>query len=149
MPRCVRRRGGLWRAGLFDGSHWLLSFSPELFLALKDGAATVKPMKGTRPRGRDAAEDAALVAELAASVKDRAENLMIVDLMRNDLSRVAEPGAVRVDRALRGRELSHGAPDGLDRARAAAAPARARWTWCARCSPAARSPARPRSARWN
>jgi len=82
---------------VFDGSHWLLSFSPELFFALRDGAAMVKPMKGTRPRGRDAAEDAALAAELAGSVKDRAENLMIVDLMRNDLSRVAEPGTVRVE----------------------------------------------------
>ncbi|HNN55636.1 MAG TPA: aminodeoxychorismate synthase component I, partial [Novosphingobium sp.] len=81
-----------------DGSHWLLSCSPELFFALKDGAATVKPMKGTRPRGRDEAEDAAFAAELAASDKDRAENLMIVDLMRNDLSRVAEAGSVRVDK---------------------------------------------------
>ena len=84
-----------------DGSHWLLSFSPELFVALqaKDGrwTVTVKPMKGTRRRGRDAAEDAALAAELAASPKDRAENLMIVDLMRNDLSRVAAPGSVRVE----------------------------------------------------
>ncbi|MFT4027292.1 MAG: aminodeoxychorismate synthase component I [Novosphingobium sp.] len=84
---------------IHDGSHWLLSFSPELFLALKDGNATVKPMKGTRRRGRDAAEDAALAAELATSPKDRAENLMIVDLMRNDLSRVAEPGSVIVDQA--------------------------------------------------
>ncbi|MFM5884302.1 MAG: aminodeoxychorismate synthase component I [Novosphingobium sp.] len=83
---------------LFDGSHWLLSLSPELFFALKDGTARVKPMKGTRPRGRDAAADAQLKDELAASAKDRAENLMIVDLMRNDLSRVAEAGSVKVDR---------------------------------------------------
>jgi para-aminobenzoate synthetase/4-amino-4-deoxychorismate lyase len=82
-----------------DGAQWLLSFSPELFFALKDGAATVKPMKGTRPRGRTPAEDLALAGELAASVKDRAENLMIVDLMRNDLSRIAEPGSVRVEDA--------------------------------------------------
>ena len=84
---------------LFDGSHWLLSFSPELFFAERDGAAMVKPMKGTRPRGRDAAEDAALKAELAASEKDRAENLMIVDLLRNDLSRVAKAGSVKVENA--------------------------------------------------
>lgn len=83
---------------VFDGSHWLLSFSPELFFAERDRAAMVKPMKGTRPRGRDAASDAALAAELAQSVKDRAENLMIVDLLRNDLSRVAEAGSVRVER---------------------------------------------------
>lgn len=82
---------------LFDGTHWLLSFSPELFFAERDGAAIAKPMKGTRPRGRDEAEDAALRDELSASEKDRAENLMIVDLIRNDLSRVAEAGSVKVD----------------------------------------------------
>ena len=84
---------------VFDGSHWLLSFSPELFFAERDGAALVKPMKGTRPRGRIAAEDAALKAELEASEKDRAENLMIVDLLRNDLSRVAVAGSVKVESA--------------------------------------------------
>src|SRR5687768_9410576 len=85
--------GGL----IFDGSDWLLSFSPELFFSLKGRAAKSKPMKGTRPRGRTEAEDRALAAELAASVKDKAENLMIVDLIRNDLSRVAEAGSVRVE----------------------------------------------------
>ncbi len=82
---------------VFDGTHWLLSFSPELFAALSEGEAKVKPMKGTRPRSEDPAADAALAEELATSVKDKAENLMIVDLMRNDLSRVAVPGSVRVD----------------------------------------------------
>ena len=82
---------------VFDGAHWLLSLSPELFVSLKDGEAKAKPMKGTRPRGGDSAADEALAGELAASVKDKAENLMIVDLMRNDLSRVAEAGSVRVD----------------------------------------------------
>ena len=83
---------------VFDGTHWLLSCSPELFFAERDGAALVKPMKGTRPRGQNQAEDVALAAELAASEKDRAENLMIVDLLRNDLSRVAEAGSVRVEK---------------------------------------------------
>ncbi|MDZ4308569.1 aminodeoxychorismate synthase component I [Allopontixanthobacter sp.] len=82
---------------VFDGAHWLLSLSPELFFSLRGGEAKVKPMKGTRPRGQDAGTDAALAQELAGSVKDRAENLMIVDLMRNDLSRVAEAGSVQVD----------------------------------------------------
>ncbi|MEE4199750.1 aminodeoxychorismate synthase component I [Erythrobacter sp.] len=83
---------------VFDGSHWLLSFSPELFVASDEtGEAKAKPMKGTRPRGGDAAADEALRGELATSVKDKAENLMIVDLMRNDLARVAEPGSVRVE----------------------------------------------------
>ncbi len=83
---------------VFDGSDWLLSFSPELFVALDpEGKAKAKPMKGTRPRGTDTETDAALAKELSESVKDKAENLMIVDLIRNDLSRVAIPGSVRVD----------------------------------------------------
>ena len=94
-PAAAAGHGGV----VFDGTHWLLSFSPELFFALRGGAATVKPMKGTRPRGRDAQTDRRLTADLAASPKDRAENLMIVDLMRNDLSRVAVPGTVRVEDA--------------------------------------------------
>ncbi|MDD3798549.1 MAG: aminodeoxychorismate synthase component I [Novosphingobium sp.] len=92
-PKAAAGYGGV----VFDGSHWLLSFSPELFVSLKGSSAKVKPMKGTRPRGRDAVEDHALATELAGSEKDRAENLMIVDLMRNDLSRVCEAGSVRVD----------------------------------------------------
>ena len=84
---------------VFDGDRWLLSLSPELFVSLKGREAKVKPMKGTRPRAVDEAEDRALRDELAASEKDRAENLMIVDLLRNDLSRVAEPGSVRVEDA--------------------------------------------------
>ena len=92
-PTAAAGYGGV----IFDGSHWLLSFSPELFFSLKGSAAKVKPMKGTRPRGGTPAEDAALAADLASSVKDKAENLMIVDLMRNDLSRVAVPGSVRVE----------------------------------------------------
>lgn len=82
---------------IFDGSHWLLSLSPELFFSLKDNAIKVKPMKGTRPRSEDRQEDAALAADLANSEKDKAENLMILDLMRNDLSRVAEAGSVTVE----------------------------------------------------
>jgi para-aminobenzoate synthetase / 4-amino-4-deoxychorismate lyase len=94
----IRPVAGAGYGGIvFDGSHWLLSFSPELFFALQEGFATVRPMKGTRPRSADGEEDERLARELAASAKDRAENLMIVDLMRNDLSRVAVPGSVRVE----------------------------------------------------
>ncbi len=92
-PTAAAGYGGV----VFDGSHWLLSFSPELFVSLLGPSAKVKPMKGTRPRGRDAADDRRLAEELAQSDKDRAENLMIVDLMRNDLSRVCEAGSVRVE----------------------------------------------------
>ncbi|MBX9883477.1 MAG: aminodeoxychorismate synthase component I [Novosphingobium sp.] len=83
-------------AVLWDGAHWHLSVSPELFFTLEEGRAEVRPMKGTAPRGRTAEEDARLKAALASSAKDLAENLMIVDLMRNDLARVAKAGSVRV-----------------------------------------------------
>lgn len=81
---------------VWTGDDWLLSLSPELFFALKDGKLTTKPMKGTAMRGADAASDAAAVAQLQSDPKQRAENLMIVDLLRNDLSRVAVPGSVVV-----------------------------------------------------
>jgi len=98
MYAALRSAGSAGYGGmLWDGTHWLLSFSPELFVALSDGEAKAKPMKGTRPRSADPVQDEALAKELATSVKDKAENLMIVDLMRNDLSRVAVPGSVRVD----------------------------------------------------
>lgn len=74
----------------------LVSNSPERFIAVRDGQAETRPIKGTRPRGCTGGEDAALAADLLASEKDRAENLMIVDLMRNDLARVCAPGSVKV-----------------------------------------------------
>ena len=80
----------------------LLSASPEPFLSLDaQGIVATDPIKGTRPRGRDRAEDRALACELLASAKDRAENVMIVDVLRNDLGRVCEPGTVRVPRLCR------------------------------------------------
>src|SRR5439155_3360996 len=75
----------------------VVSNSPERFVSLSaGGVAESRPIKGTARRGRDAAEDACLAAALTASEKDRAENLMIVDLIRNDLARVSEPGSVSV-----------------------------------------------------
>jgi para-aminobenzoate synthetase component 1 len=75
----------------------LAGASPERFLRLNaDGIAEAHPIKGTRPRDPHPARDAELACELQESAKDRAENLMIVDLMRNDLSRVCEPGSVNV-----------------------------------------------------
>jgi para-aminobenzoate synthetase component 1 len=74
----------------------VLSSSPERFLALRDGAVTTRPIKGTRPRHPDPARDRALAEALVGSEKDRAENLMIVDLLRNDLGRVCQPGSIGV-----------------------------------------------------
>lgn len=81
---------------IWTGEDWLLSLSPELFFALKDGKITTKPMKGTAARLGSADADAAQVEKLLHDPKQRAENLMIVDLLRNDLSRVAAPGTVAV-----------------------------------------------------
>lgn len=74
----------------------VVSRSPELFFKVGDGKIVTRPMKGTRPRGKDAAEDAAIIAGLQADEKDRAENLMIVDLLRNDISRLSQVGSVKV-----------------------------------------------------
>ena len=80
----------------------LLSASPEPFLTVDaDGFVSSDPIKGTRPRGRTRDEDRALARELLSSAKDRAENVMIVDVLRNDLGRVCRPGSVRVPRLCR------------------------------------------------
>jgi anthranilate synthase component 1 len=80
------------------GEQHLLSASPERFLAVEGGTASTSPIKGTRPRGADETEDARLAEDLRTDVKERAENVMIVDLMRSDLSRIGVPGTVRVER---------------------------------------------------
>jgi para-aminobenzoate synthetase component 1 len=80
----------------------IASASPEPFLATDAAGHVVSdPIKGTRPRGRTRAEDRALAGELLASAKDRAENTMIVDVLRNDIGRVCRPGSVRVPRLCR------------------------------------------------
>ncbi|MFT4212753.1 MAG: anthranilate synthase component I family protein, partial [Microbacterium sp.] len=83
-----------------SGDHALVGASPERFLEAVDGIVRTHPIKGTRPRGATPDEDAALRAELLASPKERAENVMIVDLMRNDLAPVCEAGGVSVERLL-------------------------------------------------
>jgi len=79
----------------FDGVS-VVGASPERFLKVQGDWVETRPVKGTRPRGKSEAEDRALADELLASIKDRAENVMIVDLERNDLGRVCRYGTVRV-----------------------------------------------------
>ena len=78
------------------GDHAIASASPERFLVLRSGRVETRPIKGTRPRSKDPAEDLRLAAALLASEKDRAENVMIVDVLRNDLGRACTTGSIEV-----------------------------------------------------
>ncbi len=84
-----------------DGGDTVLSVSPELFFDWRDGRLLASPMKGTAARGNTEEQDAALRDAMLSSPKERAENLMIVDLLRNDLSRVSEPFSVQVPHLFR------------------------------------------------
>ena len=75
----------------------IVGSSPEALVTLKDGIASTHPIAGSRPRGATREEDLALAEELLADEKERSEHLMLVDLARNDLSRIAKPGTVSVD----------------------------------------------------
>ncbi|HEU5050678.1 MAG TPA: aminodeoxychorismate synthase component I [Gemmatimonadales bacterium] len=94
--RLRRRNPAAYAAYLDAGSFQVLSASPERFLRLDGDQVETRPIKGTRPRDPDPTRDLARASELVASEKDRAENVMIVDLLRNDLSRVCRPGSVEV-----------------------------------------------------
>ena len=91
-PRAAAGYGGV----VWTGEQHYLSFSPELFFTLKDSRVTTKPMKGTARRRADPAADKAEAETLRTDAKQRAENLMIVDLLRNDLSHVCDAGSVAV-----------------------------------------------------
>jgi para-aminobenzoate synthetase component 1 len=93
----LRQRNAAPFAGYFDlGEFVVASASPERFLLVQNGEVETRPIKGTRPRGLTPAEDFARLEELRQSAKDRAENVMIVDLLRNDLGRVCAYGSIRV-----------------------------------------------------
>ena len=94
--RLAARHPAAYAAYVDLGEAQIVANSPEMWLRRRGAHVETRPIKGTRPRGRDAAHDAALVAELRADAKERAEHVMIVDLERNDLGRVAIPGSVRV-----------------------------------------------------
>ena len=93
-----RAQPGGYSLYLDTGTEHILSVSPELFFDWRDGVVLTRPMKGTAARGATPEADAAQAQALQASTKERAENVMIVDLLRNDLSRIAEPFSVRVPR---------------------------------------------------
>ena len=93
-----RNQTSSYCAYLDIGDYEILSASPELFFRKDKNLITTKPMKGTSPRGRWVEEDQRLAEDLHQSEKNRAENLMIVDLLRNDLGRMAEAGTIRVPR---------------------------------------------------
>jgi len=99
LYRDLRARSGAAHCAFVDdGTRQILSLSPELFFDLAaDGTLTARPMKGTAARGADAAADALARGALRESSKERAENLMIVDLLRNDLGRIARLGSVAVE----------------------------------------------------
>lgn len=87
--------------------HQIVGASPELLVRLEGRTVTNHPIAGTRPRGQSAVEDDALAAELASDEKERAEHIMLVDLGRNDVGRVARPGTVRVPRLMGIERYSH------------------------------------------
>jgi para-aminobenzoate synthetase/4-amino-4-deoxychorismate lyase len=94
----LRAAAAGWGGVVYTGDHWLLSASPELFYTRAEGRLTARPMKGTAARRADPAEDAAAARQLTESPKERAENLMIVDLLRNDFARISAAGSVAVPR---------------------------------------------------
>jgi para-aminobenzoate synthetase component I len=101
LYRALRARSpGPFSAYLETESGQVASISPEAFLTLRGRRVVTRPIKGTAPRSADPDQDLAAAEELTASAKDRAENVMIVDLLRNDLSRVCRPGSVHVPELL-------------------------------------------------
>ena len=89
------------------GDFHVVGSSPEILTRVEDGVVTVRPIAGTRRRGKDLAEDLALEAELLADPKERAEHLMLIDLGRNDVGRVAQTGTVQVTEEMRIERYSH------------------------------------------
>jgi anthranilate synthase component 1 len=112
QPHQVYRRLRETNPGPFSGLALLdgiavISSSPERLVSVRDGLVTTRPIAGTRPRGADPEADRALARELHAHPKERAEHVMLIDLERNDLGRVCEPGSVQVDEFMTIESYSH------------------------------------------
>lgn len=97
FPHLGKQQRVAYSAFIDDGERSILSLSPELFYRAKGGRITTRPMKGTAARGRNLEEDKRIAGWLTKDAKNRSENVMIVDLLRNDLGRVCEFGTVSVD----------------------------------------------------
>ena len=135
-------------AGYFDlGEFQIASASPERFLKVAGGEVETRPIKGTRQRTRQPEADLFAGDELSQSEKDRAENVMIVDLMRNDLAKVCQADSVRVTQLCQLESYAVRAAPGLGGARPAASPAAGRSTCCGPPFRADRSAERPRCGR--
>jgi anthranilate synthase component I len=91
----------------FGDGRYLIGTSPEVLVRVEDGRVTTRPLAGTRPRAGDPQRDAEVERELLADEKERAEHVMLVDLGRNDVGRVARPGSVRVERLMEVERYSH------------------------------------------
>ncbi len=96
IARCARSNPSPYMYFLDLGGTQIVGSSPEILVRLKNGKVVLRPIAGTRPRGKTHEEDLALEAELLADPKERAEHLMLIDLGRNDVGRVSETGSVKV-----------------------------------------------------
>ena len=130
------------------GGFAVVGSSPEILVRLRDGMVTIRPLAGTRRRGATHEEDQALEAELLADPKERAEHLMLLDLGRNDVGRVAELGSVQVTESFAIERFSHVMHIIVERARAGCARGWTRSTRWSAASPPARCRVRRRCGRW-
>lgn len=105
---CLRRSNpGPYNALATFGDKAVISSSPERLVEVRHGVAQTRPIAGTRPRGKDAAEDDALTRELIGHPKERAEHIMLIDLERNDLGRISVPGTVEVNELMALESYAH------------------------------------------
>ena len=111
--RLVVEQNAAYNAYIEHDETAILSISPELFFKEHQGQLTTRPMKGTTNRGLTLEQDREQAAWLAQDAKNRAENMMIVDLLRNDMNRISQTGSERVERSLQCRAILYSLADDL------------------------------------